>query len=327
MLINKKLQGVLKYIKEIEKFSKEKNLPFMALCFDCLKSHVVYGCVLNQYTLGNFYKRKNFERKIMLTYRRWEKIISKYNSHSKKRFLEDKTLFNEFYCDLVGRDWISSSSMQLQDFIEFVKKHKFLVIKPIEGSEGEGIICRSFNISDNLKDAFNEYSNKKVIVEEKIIQHDRMIFGNKSVNTIRVYTAYNPKKRCANIIKCVVRVGVGDSFVDNSHSGGCAYEVDLENGYVISNAYAANGYDGFIQPKTNICMLGKEIPFWDEVKQMCILAANRIPEIQFIGWDVAITNTGPKLVEGNHRPDLDMVEFVGSYGYYYKIMNELNGKL
>lgn len=56
---------------------------------------------------------------------------------------------------------------------------------------------------------------------------------------------------------------------------------------------------------------------------MCSFAAELIPAVQFIGWDVAITQDGPLLIEGNHDPDLDMIEFVGSYGYYKKIIHLL----
>lgn len=57
---------------------------------------------------------------------------------------------------------------------------------------------------------------------------------------------------------------------------------------------------------------------------MCCSAAERIPTVPFIGWDVAISSHDePLLIEGNHDPDLDMIEFVGSYGYYKKIIEML----
>ena len=70
-------------------------------------------------------------------------------------------------------------------------------------------------------------------------------------------------------------------------------------------------------------MLGREIPYWEKVLELCQQAAAIIPEIAFIGWDVAITPSGPILIEGNHDPDLDIMEFVGNYGYYHTIMTHL----
>ena len=163
----------------------------------------------------------------------------------------------------------------------------------------------------------------QVLLEEVIIQHPQMIFGNKSVNTIRAYTVYDDNKKTAYVFKTTLRVGVGDSIVDNSHSGGCAYEVDINTGLIDSPNWSHSHVDEYIHPGTNICMLGRPIPHWRKVLGLCVEAANKISSVRFIGWDVAIMKNGPILIEGNHNPDLDMIEFVGHIGYYNVIMNHL----
>ena len=76
-------------------------------------------------------------------------------------------------------------------------------------------------------------------------------------------------------------------------------------------------------PGTDICMIGRKIPYWKEVLHLCESAASMIPKVQFIGWDVAISTQGPLLIEGNNTPDIDIMEFVGNYGYYDVIMSHL----
>lgn len=93
---------------------------------------------------------------------------------------------------------------------------------------------------------------------------------------------------------------------------------------IISKSYCANGLETDIHPGTDIKMTGRVIPFWSEVIRLCINAAFKLKECKFIGWDVAITEKGPLLIEGNHTPDLDMVEFVGSHGYLPTIKGLLN---
>jgi hypothetical protein len=47
--------------------------------------------------------------------------------------------------------------------------------------------------------------------------------------------------------------------------------------------------------------VGFEIALLIESVEMVRKAALYIPENRSIGWDVAITETGPQLIEGNHN--------------------------
>lgn len=317
-------RGWRKYSNQLKQLSKQTGISYCWLMIDCVIAKVLYGCVINQYTLGKFYKRKWFERRKMLTYRRWGRIINKYNNPKYIHYLKNKKDFNNYFSQFVGREWRFSQDLKFDDFKEFVLRHQRIIIKPVDGWEGDGV--RLIDIpsqSFSLEKIFEDLTSKPYMIEECIRQNKDMVFGGHSVNTIRAYTIYDKKEKQAIVLKTVIRVGVGDSIVDNSHSGGCAYEVDRNLGIIISESYQANGGVNIIHPLTNICMLGQKIPHWDNIQKVCKQAAEMLPEVPYIGWDVAVTDEGPILIEGNHDPDLDMVEFVGSYGYYNTIMNHL----
>lgn len=108
---------------------------------------------------------------------------------------------------------------------------------------------------------------------------------------------------------------MGTSIVDNSHSGGCSYEVDIDTGRIDSFGWSHAATGMILHPGSDICMLGHEIPYWKEAKDMVKHAAEMLPSVKFIGWDMAILQNGPILIEGNHDPDLDIMEFVGHSGY------------
>lgn len=316
------IKGWEKYSKALRQLSAKTGICYYWLVVDCVLSKLFFGCVINQYTLGAFYKRKWFERKRMLTYGRWSSIITTYNNPAYTHVLKYKSDFNKYFSQFIGREWIHSSNMDIASFKQFVEKHHKLIIKPVDGWEGEGVYLVDMSGQD-IESIFTDLKKKQVLIEECVIQHSQMRYGNNSVNTIRVYTVFDKRCEQAFVVKTVVRVGVGDSIVDNSHSGGCAYEVDPILGIIVSPSYEANGDIHIIHPYTDICMLGRKIPHWDRVIQLCRVAASRLPQVAFIGWDVAIKEDGPILIEGNHDPDLDMVEFVGSYGYYNVIMSHL----
>lgn len=325
MIIKDKISSILRYKNEIDtyrsKMAKEDKKPSFV---DCLWSYIRYGCVLNHYLYGKFYNLPYSERKKAFTYRNWCRILPEANNSSEIHFLKNKADFNTLFSDFIHRDWLSCKDLNLDKFTTFIKEHKEIVIKPIDGLEGDGISLRTFKNDEEIREAYDRLKGRGYLIEEKIIQHPDMVFGNKSVNTIRVYTIYNNVKDEVGILKTVVRAGIGDSIVDNSHSGGCAYEIDKKTGKIVSHSYCANGLETEIHPKTNIRMIGRMIPFWPEVLKLCQEAALRVKDCRFIGWDVAITENGPLLIEGNHTPDLDMVEFVGSHGYLPTIKKMLN---
>jgi hypothetical protein len=71
-------------------------------------------------------------------------------------------------------------------------------------------------------------------------------------------------------------------------------------------------------------MLGFKVPNWHIAIDSVIKAAEKLPQCRLIGWDVAITENGPLLIEGNHEPDLCLIEFVGNHGYKNIIREHLN---
>lgn len=316
-------KGVKKYIQTLYAFSNKQGLNATYTILDGIWSYLKYGCVLNQYVDGCFYKRKYFERKNMLTYKRWCDIVKRYNHTDDTKILQNKVEFNKYFKDFIKRNWINPQVVTFEEFDDFMRGNSEVIIKPLDGWEGVGVRAWKMGDSNGVRQLFNQLHTKSLLVEQKIAQHEDMEFNNKSVNTIRVYTACGKNSKKAQVFKATLRIGVGESIVDNSHNGGCAYEIDLETGIVCSRGWGQRYRDNIIHPLSNRAVMGFKIPFWQEVINMCSFAAELIPAVQFIGWDVAITQDGPLLIEGNHDPDLDMIEFVGSYGYYKKIIHLL----
>lgn len=270
--------------------------------------------------IGEFWKKSNVERKKCLTYNRILKLFYKLNQKEYIHYLNEKPDFNAYFSDFVQRGWLHSEKATEKEFVAFVKMYDSVIIKPVAGVEGERI--RKFVLSNNpdtdLSSMFKELKKENVLVEEIIKQHPRMVFGNSSVNTIRTHTILG-KDGKAHVVKAILRVGVGDSVVDNYAKGGFIYEVDIKTGLISSYGQSHVNSQSYIHPGTDIVMLGYQIPNWDKVIEGSKRAAEHLPQIGFIGWDVAITENGIQLIEGNHNPDYELLEFFGSNGYYEKI--------
>lgn len=314
MFLNRLYRGIIKYVKGYYAYAKKiEGMNPYSFLLDGVWCRVRYGCVFNQYTEGSFYKHTAYQRRRILTYRYWKKLV-KLNAPADVHYLKNKVDFNLLFKNYIGREWLDTSTMNETDFISFAKKHQKAIVKPIDEWEGNGIhiidLCRK-----NMRSLYESLKANHLLIEEIVEQHPRMVFNNNSVNTIRVYTVFDDTEKKAHIIKTTLRAGVGTSIVDNSHSGGCSYEVDIDTGRIDSFGWSHAMTGLIFHPGSDICMLGREIPYWKEVKDMVKQAAEMVPSIKFIGWDVAVLKNSPILIEGNHDPDLDIMEFVGHSGY------------
>lgn len=251
----------------------------------------------------------------------------KYNQLSYWHFLTDKRDFNKHFHDYVKRDWVYVPDMTYNDFKDFVKAHDNLLVKPNEMYQGVGI--RKLGKLDNESDyeaAYKELSSQKCLLEEFIKQHPAMIFGAKSVNTIRMYTFIDNEGK-AHCLKAILRAGVGDTVVDNFHAGGVIYEVDMETG-VVDCQGMQRGENGIrlshkIHPGTDIVMIGYKIPNWTIIVSSITKVAELLPECRYVGWDIAVTEDDMELIEGNHDADYELLEFIGEKGWRKKIKKYL----
>ena len=147
---------------------------------------------------------------------------------------------------------------------------------------------------------------KQYLVEECVKQHKDMDkLGASSVNTLRIVTIRKNEK--VNIMLRCIRMGNGVNAVDNFHSGGM-YSMFDEKGIVITDAVDRKGNSYEKHPFTNTKIKGFKIPFYKETIDMCIKASEVIPEIRYIGWDIAITKDGPLIIEGNELPGYDLYQ-------------------
>ena len=204
--------------------------------------------------------------------------------------------------------------MSLDDFKSLYATSSKVFVKPIDGTEGKDIRvidCVDAN-NQRITEIYHSLLNDNCIIEEAIIQHHLMRFNTKAVNTIRVLSVMDKNTNEVTIFKTVIRIGNENAFVDNYHKGGYVYEIDVDSGLICSPGVSTNGNVKIFHPGTNTCMLGYKIPNWNMVLDKCKKAHTLLPSCRYIAWDIAILNEGVEFIEGNHRGDYDMIEFVGN---------------
>lgn len=324
VFLKKGLYYINKANNELDIIKEKTRVCKFLIFIDLIWCYIRYGILLRQYIKGEFYLRKSWERKNIVTFLWHRKMRLSVNNPDYEHFFEVKSDFNDFFSDYIGRDWLlldtSSKCASFEEFLNFIKTHTSFLVKPLTEQQGHGIY--KVDKVNDVNQMYHMLIQKNVLVEEIISQHKGMIFGNASVNTIRVYTVINSRGK-ANILKCILRAGVGNSVVDNYAAGGSIYQVDNDYGIVVTKGFSKYKDDNLFHPGTDIVMLGYKVPNWDCVKMMVMNAAEKIPEVRYVGWDVAITEQGCLLIEGNHDPDYELLEFVGDREYIPKIQSFL----
>ena len=58
-----------------------------------------------------------------------------------------------------------------------------------------------------------------------------------------------------------------------------------------------------VHPDSGVRFTGLQVPFWNEVLELCRGAARICPNLRSIGWDIAIAPGGPMIIEANHKWD------------------------
>lgn len=283
---------------------------------DSIWCFIRYGSTIRQYSVGKFYKYSGCQRRKMMTTRRFFHIVDNASDKDYVKYLENKMLFNEKFKKFVKRRWFDSKKITIGQFKSMLENPSGIIVKPLDGMEGQGVYKLTWENNNSIEESYKKIQSSRSIVEECLVQHPLMNFGNKSVNTIRVITVWDNDNKEPRIIKTILRAGVGTAVVDNFHQGGCAYEVDIPTGYICSKGISVNNDGIIVHPGTDICMLGYKVPNWEYVVAGCLEAQSMLPQCRYISWDVAITNDGIELIEGNHNGDYDMLEFVGSTGYF-----------
>ena len=144
-----------------------------------------------------------------------------------------------------------------------------------------------------------------------MIQHPEMArMCPTSVNTVRIATMLGDKQE--GIVYAFLRIGNG-KVMDNVDCGGMAARVDLASGQLLTVGADKQGNTFEKHPITGTSIIGFQVPYFEEAKQMCLEAMHVVPQVRFVAWDVAITPDGPRFIEGNSFPSHAVPQFAAHY--------------
>lgn len=296
---------------DTKELARNEDIPHYMILFNFIRAWLMCGLNFTEYRKYNICRYRFYLQKRIFSSRKFYKITKQANNQAYIHFLVNKKDFNSFFSEVgcVRRHWLCAIDMTKQQLNTLLSECKEFLVKPIDGEMGHGI--ESFlSATLNADDFFEKYKGKDLILEERLYSADEIKFGTESLNTIRIYTLTGGNGK-STIFRPVLRVGAVGNVVDNFHAGGSIYSIEPEYGIVESSGVFLNGKKSIIHPQTNQIIIGTKIPRWDEVKELVLKAAQALPQCQYIGWDVAVTNDGVEIIEGNDTADNELTEELG----------------
>ena len=293
-----------KFITYLNYAQKKSNRSKIGIVLDVFYCVLKYKISIIEYFQFNFFLAKKEERQTYVGTPCLEEYMVKMNPKSERHKLDNKHKFLETYAPFINRRYAT-----LADFLAnndsaakvLLNRSGKIVLKWSAGGCGTRIKVMSVEGLDSQAIIQQLVATGNDFVEEFIIQHrDLLRLSPSGVNTLRIITQINRNAE-VEIIGTILKISV-NSIVDNMAAGNIAAPINLSTGIVEGPACYKDitKPDEYYHPITGVKIIDFKIPYWKESLQLAKDAALYGKINRSVGWDIAVTEDGPDLIEGNN---------------------------
>lgn len=219
-----------------------------------------------------------------------------------------------------GRPLLSRS-----DWLQFLETEtpEEIVVKPTRGAYGRAVRLfrrkgvrftdfegRALSADDILTLIEEDPRRGAFLVQERVRNHPDLITlsGAEGLQTVRI-TTFVSRDRAVHIAWAFFKPIVGDNEVDNFRhgtTGNLIAGVETADGSLtraLTFAPGGGASEVVVHPGTGTPFQGFRLPLWQEACALVRRAAPAFLPVRLVGWDVALTPSGPLLIEGNFWSD------------------------
>ena len=298
-------KGLFKTVKAVH---KKSGVGRIKLFIDIVKCGLKYGAGYKDYELCEWWNLNAEQRATYVTRGINNTIVTLLNNKEYYHILDNKIEFNNKFGEYLGRKWLDMSTATFDDFKAFLEGLDIIISKPSAEACGRGV--EKINVLDYpTAEALFEHLKglNSGLLEEFVVQHEAVSkLYPLSVNTYRIVTVLTNGE--PHIVYAFIRIGNGGRFVDNINAGGMAAPINIETGIIEYPAFDKDSIYYETHPYTNCPIKGYQLPQWDKAVEAVLKAATVVPEVGYVGWDVAATENGVVLIEGNPFPGHDILQ-------------------
>ena len=276
--------------KDPKKLRKSQN--------DVLYNRFVYMIFPDEYFLYHFSEISDAEKKTFIGEFERRQICDAISDEETKQFFKNKYKAYQAFKEYYRREVIQvEDEKDYETFLAFWNSHDKMIVKPVNLYKGIGVHIVEKGDQDPEKVFKEILEGGTAVIEECIVQSESLAaFHPESVNTVRMAVWHEGDK--VTPLFSVFRMGRGSAIVDNGGAGGCFSTVDIKTGELLTPAVSEDGGRFTTHPNSGKQIVGFTIPRWQELLDM-VQKISRIIDQPYISWDLALTDAGWVIVEGN----------------------------
>jgi hypothetical protein len=289
-------------VRNLRRDSRKYHVTYLAILYNALIKYPMFGFRPSEFFM--YHLTDDTYQAYLPFFPGVTKIIAK-NKHT-PYLLHDKVRFKTMIQGKIPAPELIATYDHKKKTITYYARpaSDLFVIKPQRGMWGKEVrLTMPKDLAADLR-----HCKKNCIVETYVRQHQVLntIYPG-SVNTLRILTAKKSDEVC--VIHAIQKFGrTRTRLADNIAQGGISTGIDMETGVLGTGSTSYEfGHEVFTKhPDTHIAFRGVTVPFFHEALDIAIRAHRLFPMFTFIGWDIALTEHGPLVLEGNRIPDLSL---------------------
>lgn len=292
----------------VDKVAERSGKSKAWIRMDMLQCAVRYGAGWHDYLIFGWETIPKKNRDTYLTRMKNKKMIEQLNDPSLNALFGNKSAFNKRFAKFLKREFLTLPDMTEEKLEDFMKNKEVIFAKPNDGESGKGIERLKKSDFEDIP-ALYEYLHRPEkrfgLIEQELRQHpDVSKVYPASINSLRVNTIVGDDAK-AHVLYATFKMGNLGKFVDNMENDGLSCPVDLKTGKICGTAHTSKLVNYDTHPYTGVKLIGYQLPYIPEVVKLAEEAAMVEPRMRYLGWDIAITEDGPAVIEANNYPGYD----------------------
>lgn len=204
-----------------------------------------------------------------------------------------------------------------------LRSHPALVVKPLAGGggeqirilrrDGDGLLVNEKPLSASGLERLVAGMRQNLVTPFIEQRTELATLYPRTANTLRLLSMWEPETGEPFLAAAVQRIGRAACYpADNWTQGGLSARVELDSG-VLGPGVSHPAADGRLawhdsHPDSGAAIAGFALPDWEAIHARMLEICRSLPFLTYVGWDLILTEDGFKILEGNHYPDLNLMQ-------------------